>query len=161
MVKKILTTLVASLFTIVAIGQIINKDKINLSNFVERLYRNSAFDGVKIVDDYDGKYLLSVVVLDPAKYRNSGGDITMNKIASVKAMSQASRFFNGSFVSAETVIHTSEREDGTSDTEVMEKINENSVGYVKSLELLSSFYDENEHKVFVYFKTIEEDNNSK
>lgn len=158
MVGRFLFTLAASMLALSASGQIINKDKTNLANFVERLYRNGAFSGVKVVDDYDSRYLLSVVVLDPEKYINNGGEITMNKIASVRAMSLAGRFFNGSTINSETVIRTTDRADGNTEAEITEKNYEYSVGYVKSLELLSCFTDDNAKRVFVYFKTLDEDN---
>lgn len=74
----------------------------------------------------------------------------MNRVAGVKAMSQASRFFNGSNITSDLIIRTSEKSDGTSDTEMIEEIKENSVGYVKALELLTSFDDPNGKRVFIY-----------
>lgn len=153
MVKKFLLISVGLLFTLFSWGQVINGDKIKLSNFIERLYRNSPFNGVKIIDDDNAKYLLSVVVLDPEKYK--GNDAIMTKVASVKATSQANTFFNGSSMNAETVIHTTEKSDGTSDVEMVEKITENSIGYVKNIELLTSFNDESGKFVYVYSKLIE------
>ena len=37
------------------------------------------------------------------------------------------------------IIHTTEKSDGSSDTEIIENIRENSVGYVKALEQLTNF----------------------
>lgn len=63
-----------------------------LTNFIVRMYNNAPFEGVRIVKDYDNSYLLSVLTLDKTKYPNES---MMNRVASVKAMSQASRFLMG------------------------------------------------------------------
>ena len=78
----------------------------------------------------------------------------MNRVASVKAMSQASRFFNGSRITSDLIIRTSEKSDGTSDTEIIENIQENSVGFVKSLEQLTNFYIEDSGLQVFIFSTV-------
>lgn len=100
------------------------------------MYENAPFDGVKAVEDYDNAYLMSVIKLDKSKYNS---EATLNRVASVKAMSQASRLFNGSNITDEMIIRTTEKADGTSDTEIIENIRENSSGYVKQLEHLTNF----------------------
>ena len=82
----------------------------------------------------------------------------MNRVASVKAMSQASRFFNGSNITSDIIIRTSEKSDGSSDTEIIENIKENSVGYVKQLEMLTNFPSKDDGwQVFMYFKKLDLD----
>ena len=96
---------------------------------------------------------LSVLALEKSKYTNES---TMNRVASVKAMSQASRFFNGSNITSDIIIRTSEKSDGSSDTEIIENIKENSVGYVKQLEILTNFPAEDDGwQVFMYFKKLD------
>lgn len=80
----------------------------------------------------------------------------MNRVASVKAMSQASRFFNGSNITSELIIRTSEKSDGSGDTDVIEKIKEHSVGYVKALEQLTNFPDKTGRQVFIFYKKIDD-----
>lgn len=118
----------------IALGQSYNQDRTALKNFLVRMFEKEPFDGVRVVEDYENTYLMSVVALDKTKYKNQS---TLNRVAHVKAMSQASRFFNGSKITDDIIITTSEKADGTSDTEIIEHINENSVGYVKALELLT------------------------
>ncbi|MBR3986937.1 MAG: hypothetical protein IKK04_07265 [Bacteroidales bacterium] len=128
-----------------------NTEKTALTNFLVRMYENAPFEGVRAVDDYEQQYLISVLTLEKAKYPNESA---MFRVAGVKAMSQASRFFNGSSITSDLIIRTTEKNDGTGDTEMIETINEKSVGFVKSLELLTNFDSEDGRMVFIYFTLI-------
>lgn len=118
------------------------------------MYENAPFDGVKAVEDYDNAYLMSVIKLDKRKYKS---EAALNRVASVKAMSQASRFFNGSNITEDMIIRTSEKADGTTDTEIIENITEHSVGYVKQLELLTNFPTEDGVQVFIFITPLKND----
>ena len=83
------------------------------------MYENAPFDGVKAVEDYENAYLMSVVKLDKTKYKSESA---LNRVALVRAMSQASRFFNGSQITDDIIIRTTENAEGTSDTEIIENI---------------------------------------
>ena len=133
-------------------AQSFNTDKTALTNFLIRMYKHAPFD-VKVVNDYNDNYLVSAVVLDPAKY--GGNESTMLRVASVKAMSQASRYFSGSNITADVLITTKEDADGNANTEIIEKIKENSIGYVNQLEHLSNFDNDSGQKVFLYMKQME------
>ena len=133
-----------------------NAEKTALTNFLVRMYNNAPFEGVRVVEDYETYYLLSVLTLNESRYPNKS---TMNRVASVKAMSQASRFFNGSKITSEFIIRTSEKSDGSGDTEVIEKIQEHSIGYVKALELLKNFPTQDSIQVFMFYKKIESQTN--
>lgn len=133
-----------------------NAEKTALTNFLVRMYNNAPFEGVRVVEDYETYYLLSVLTLNESSYPNKS---TMNRVASVKAMSQASRFFNGSKITSELIIRTSEKSDGSGDTEVIEKIQEHSIGYVKALELLKNFPAQDSIQVFMFYKKIESQTN--
>ena len=149
---KIRQMLILGLITFLStstFAQNFNADMTALSKFVQRMYTASPFEGVKLVEDYEKQYLLSVIVLDPAKYGNN--ESTMNRVASVKAMSEASRFFNGSKITMDLVITTKEDGESNVTTEMLEKINEKSNGYVKSLSLLTSFDKVDEKRVFIYY----------
>lgn len=125
------------------------------TNFLIRMYNNTPFEGVRIIEDYEEAYLLSVLTLEKSKYPNES---TMNRVASVKAMSQASRFFNGSNITSDIIIRTCEKSDGSSDTEIIENITENSVGYVKQFELLTNFPAKNDKKqVYIFCKKLDID----
>ena len=139
------------LLPILMVAQNFNADKTALTNFLIRMYKHAPYD-VKVVNDYSDNYLVSAVVLDPAKY--GGNESTMLRVASVKAMSQASRYFNGSSITADLLITTKEDADGNANTEIIEKIKENTVGYVNQLEHLSNFTNEDGKQVFLYVKQI-------
>lgn len=151
MVKKLFIVITICAVSISTMAQGYNTEKTALTNFLVRMYENAPFEGVRAVDDYEQQYLISVLTLEKAKYTNES---VMFRVAGVKAMSQASRFFNGSSITSDLIIRTTEKSDGTDDTEMIETINEKSVGFVKSLELLTNFDIENGRMVFIYFTPI-------
>jgi hypothetical protein len=137
-------------------AQSFNEDKTAFTNFIKRMYASSAFEGVKIVDDYNSHYLVSVVCLDKAKYTNPS---IMIRVSQVKAQSQASTFLNGSSISMDMLITTKETKDSSNNiktiTETVEQIKQNSMGFIQGLELLTNFDNaENKKSVFVYIKEI-------
>lgn len=147
--------ILSSILFVVALGiyaQSYNSDKVSFTNFLVRMYNNAPFEGVRAVDDYDHAYLISVLALDKAKYKT---EAVLNRVASVKAMAQASRYFSGSSITQEMIIRTSEKADGRSDTEIIENIREHSVGYVKALEQLTNFTREDGMQVFIFIKQLE------
>ena len=150
--KNIVSTLVFCIFAIGCYAQNFNADKTALTNFLIRMYKHAPYD-VKVVNDYSDNYLVSAVVLDPAKY--GGNESTMLRVASVKAMSQASRYFSGSNITADVLITTKEDADGNANTEIIEKIKENSIGHVNQLEHLSNFTNDEGKQVFLYMKQID------
>ena len=150
--KKIVITIGLVLCcSIITFGQGYNTEKTAFTNFLIRMYENAPFEGVRAVDDYEQQYLISVLTLEKAKYPSESA---MFRVAGVKAMSQASRFFNGSSITSELIIRTSEKSDGSGDTEMIETINEKSVGFVRALELLTNFDLDNGRMVFIYFTPI-------
>ena len=138
--------------TLCSYAQSYNQEKTALTNFLVRMYENAPFDGVKAVEDYDNAYLMSVVKLDKEKYKSESA---LNRVAQVKAMSQASRFFNGSNITDDMIIRTTEKSDGSSDTEIIENIREHSIGYVKQLEHLTKFPAEDGQQVFIFLTKLE------
>ncbi len=152
--KNYLLFLTFTLLSVQLSAQNYNQEKTTLARFLTRMYNAEPFDGVRVVDDYDNSYLLSVLVLDRSKYKSESD---MNRVASVKAMSQASRFFNGSNITSDLIIRTSEKSDGSADTELIETINERSVGYIKELELLITFKKPNtaNEQVFIFYKKVD------
>lgn len=135
-----------------SIAQSYNAEKVALANFLVRMYENAPFDGVKAVEDYENSYLMSVVKLEKTKYES---ETALNRVASVKAMSQASRFFNGSNITEDMIIRTTEKEDGTTNTEIIENIREHSIGYVKRLEHLTNFTAPDGQQVFIFITPLE------
>ena len=131
-------------------------DNVSIGNFIKRMYNTKPFEGVKIVDDYDHQYLISVISLEKAKYASES---TMNRVAQVKAQSQASTFLNGATISMDLVITTKETKDSTNNVktivETVEQIKQNSVGFSQGLELLTNFDNSDSLRmVFIYFREI-------
>lgn len=156
MVKIIKTFFLFSFLFLVANGvsaQGYDQDRIQLAKFIERMYNNAPFDGCRIVDDYDNSYFLSVVTLDKSKYKTPQ---IMNRVADVKSQRNAGEFFNGSQSYTEMTIKTPKGEEHESDmTEVYELIRVNSIGYVRQMQLLTSFEDTNGMMVYVYYKKVD------
>ena len=117
------------------------------------MYRNTPFEGVKVMKNYDNEYILSVVVLPVANYSSESD---MNRVAMVKAQRQVSTFFNGSTITSDLVITTSENPvDESVTTTLTEIIRERSIGYVRQLELLTNFsVEQGARKVFVFYKKL-------
>lgn len=156
---RIVIIVLLSLPGISAVAQSYDAERTALTNFLVRMYNNAPFEGVRVVEDYEEAYLLSVLTLERSKYPNES---TMNRVASVKAMSQASRFFNGSNITSDIIIRTSEKSDGSSDTEIIENIKENSIGYVRQLEMLTNFQAKDSGwQVFMYYMELDLDNEQK
>jgi len=154
--KKILLIIILFIANY-SFSQSFNDDKVSLTNFIKRMYTTKPFEGVKVIDDYDHQYFISVLSLEKAKYPNES---IMNRVAQVKGQSQANTFFNGSTISSDMVIKTSEEKqkdsvESKSTVETIESIREDSIGFVKSMELLTNFDNtDGKRMVFIYFKEI-------
>jgi predicted house-cleaning NTP pyrophosphatase (Maf/HAM1 superfamily) len=141
-------------------SQSYNNDKTSLSNFVKRMYNNSPFEGVKVLESAEGNFFISVIALEKAKYSSQS---TMMRVAQVKAQSQANTFFNGSSISSDFIIKTTEEKQTTNTStkttiETVEEIRENSIGFVKALELLTNFEIEDGKRIIcIYFKELKSD----
>jgi hypothetical protein len=135
--------------------QSINDDKTSITNFIKRMYNLAPFEGVKVIDDYDHQYFISVLSLEKGKYPN---DSMMNRVAQVKGQSQANIFFNGSTISSDLVIKTTENKSidkPNTAVETIESIKENAMGFVKSMELLTNFDNpDGKRMVFIFFKEM-------
>ena len=151
--KHIFVLVFGFTITIVVNAQSYDADRVAFVNFLTRMYNDTPFEGVRAVNDYDKAYLIVALCLNKGKYKSA---TVLNRVASVKAIAEASRFFNGSSITQDLVIHTTDKVDGTSDTEIIEKINEHSIGYVNALEQLTNFASKEEGKqVFLFVKKLE------
>jgi len=150
--KKILI-FIMFLSSLVVSAQSYDEDRIILSNFVERLYNNAPFEGCRIIDDYDHSYLLSVVLLDKAKYKVPSA---MNRVAQVKSQRNAGEFLNGTQSYSEFTIKTpkSENKDSIDVSETIEVIKSSSTGFVQQMQLLTTFDESENNKVYVFYKQI-------
>ena len=156
--RQITTILVFIFLTLnitIAFSQAYNEDKIVFSNYLKRMYKAAPFEGVKIVNDDDQEYLVSVVSLEKSKYTNPS---VMNRLAQVKAQSQANTFINGSTISSDLIIDTSEKKSNNnvieSTVKTIERIKEDSIGFTKGLELLTTFDEDGTRVVFIYFRAL-------
>ena len=153
---KFLAFIIFSMICELSFSQSFNDEKVSLTNFIKRMYSSKPFEGVKIVDDYDHQYLVSVITLEKAKYTS---EATMNRVAQVKAQSQANTFFNGANISMDMVITTRETKDSTNRTttivETVEQIKQNSMGFSQGLELLTNFDNSDAQRmVFIYAREM-------
>ena len=143
------------LVSIKSYGQGFSDEKVSLTNFIKRMYTAKPFEGVKIVDDYDHQYLISVISLEKVKYTSES---IMNRVAQVKAQSQANTFLNGASISMDMIIKTTDKtsKDSTSTiVETIESIKQNSTGFTQGLELLNNFDNaDNKRAVFIYSREI-------
>ena len=137
-------------------GQTISSDAVSLGNFVKRMYESQPFEGCRILDDYDNKYLISLVVLDKTKYKDQ---ITMDRVANVKARNNTSIFLNGSTISSEYIITTDSLKTDSASTitvKTSEIIKESSVGFVQGMEVLLTFETASgTRKVYVLYRKVD------
>lgn len=157
-IKNNLSLIIILFVSFSSFSQSIDSDNVSLTYFIKRMYNSSAFEGVKLVNDYDNEYIISVLSLE----KGSKSTSILNRIAQVKAQRQVSVFFNGSTITAEFIIKTTEEKADSNEikttVETIEKIKENSVGFVNGLELLTNFdIEEGNRILFIYIKKIEED----
>ena len=150
--KRSLIFCLLTLFFVPIFAQSYNEEHTNLANYLKRMYNNTKFEGVKIIEDYNNKYLISVLSLERAKYAKESD---MFRVAQVKALRQASEFVNGGTITSDLIIHTTETAGETAVTvEKMEKMR--TVGFVQGMELLINFTPSDETQmVFIYLRKVE------
>jgi hypothetical protein len=145
-------------FTFDLKAQSYNDEKTSIANYLKRMYNNTPFEGVKVLESEEGNFFISVISLEKAKYTSES---TMMRVAQVKAQSQANTFFNGSTISSEFILKTTEEKQKDSANtkttlETIETIRENSIGFVKAIELLTNFdIEDGKRMVFIYYKELE------
>jgi len=144
------------LFCMISNAQSFNEDKTAFNNFIKRMYTATPFEGVKVVDDYDHKYLISVLSLEKAKYASNPS--AMDRVAQVKAQSQANTFLNGATISSDLIIKTTEKKSKDSTSvlvETIESIKQNAMGFTRGLELLTNFDNaDGKRMVYVYMREM-------
>ena len=153
---KIMVLMIILLSSTCLKAQSFSDEKVSLTNFIKRMYTSTPFEGVKIIDDYNHQYLVSIISLDKSNYTSES---TLNRVAQVKAQSQANTFLNGAAISMDMVITTKESTDSsnknTTILETVEQIRQNSVGFTQGLELLTNFDSSNKQRtVFVYAREM-------
>jgi len=143
-------------FSFSSFSQSFSSEKVELSNYLKRMISLNYFEGVKILDSYDNRYLISVLSLEKAKYTS---ETIMNRVAQIKAQSQANTFLNGATISMDMIINIKETKDSSSNmitiVEMVEQIKQNSIGFSQGLELLTNFDNEDKLRmVFIYIREL-------
>ena len=149
--KRIITNCVLLIMTLMGYAQSYNSDRVAFTNFLVRMYNNAPFEGVRIVDDYDNTYLISVVLLNPTDYDSES---TLNEVATVVSMAQISDF-NSAKITSDIIIHIDKTEDGKTTTKKKTTIKKKSANFVKALEQLTNFTREDGMQVFIFIKPME------
>ena len=150
--KQYLILLLAVIIGSNCMGQSFNSDKVAFTHYLVRMYKAAPFDGIRVVEDYNDLYLVSVVLLSKDNYKSVSD---MNRVAAVKSSAHVTRYLNGSTISDELIIRTKEDVSGENVTEITELIRENSYGYSKAMEQLTNFEDSSGNQVFIYSTKIE------
>ena len=154
--KKHFTSILLFFICINALSQDYGGKKVGIGNFVIRMYNTQPFDGVKVLQNQEGQnYLISVVQFKKDETRPKN---TESRIASVKAKAYASQYINGSNVSIEVLVVTTEERNKDSvinKTTLQEILKENSVGFVDYMELLANFDSSDGSKsVYVFYREM-------
>lgn len=136
------------------IAQGINTEKNSFINFLKRQYEQENYEGIRLVEDYDKTYIISVLALSKNTYSSSG---TMFRVAKVKATQQIGAYIDGTQTSSELLVRTTDNGTDSVSVEKVEIIRESSNSFVKSVEYLTSFpkTDNSDEVVFIYSKEIE------
>jgi hypothetical protein len=116
------------------------------------MYEDAPFDGARIVKNGEQVCLISVVRISKSKY--NGNTTVMDRIATVKAQSQASQLLNGTQITLDMIINMNE--DVEAGKELIEVITAKSMGHINSLELLTSFEElkDNNTKAYIFYKEM-------
>ena len=153
--RRTIILIYSTIIPICVYSQGYNEEKTTIANFAKRMYTAAPFEGVKVIDDYDHDYFISLLSLEKAKYTNLS---VMNRVAQVKSRQQANTFFNGSIITSDLVIKTTEVKESLSSStsvEMIESIKESSLGFVEGMELLINFdTDEGNRMVFIFYREI-------
>lgn len=147
--KRKILLLSALLFGMGAFAQEYNTDLNDLGRYVQRMYMNEPFEGARVVENVDNCYLITVVAEKPGN-----NEYATNRKAEVKGLSYANKYLNGEMSMQNTIVHTREDSQGYSYEEIEDFIEARSMGYVQTMQVLSTFTDANGKKVFVYCKQL-------
>lgn len=134
-------------------AQSFNQDRTALANFLSRMYKSSPFEGVKVVQDYDNTYLLSVVLVN-----KSSSESATNRLAMVKSNRQVMQYLGGlTIISSETIIRTVENPNvKESVAEITDIIKENSIGHTQSMEVLTVIELDSGQKCYMFIRNIKD-----
>jgi len=135
--------------------KVFNEDREALAQYAESLYKKAPFNEITIVENYDKRFLLSIVGLKKASFKSLSD---MNRVASIQAKAQVNRYFNGSLTQEIYIIQTTAFSGNILSS--TSSLKETSSGWVNKLALLTTFSaNEVDEQIFVYCQILE--NNEK
>ena len=132
----------------IAFSQSYNTELNALGQYLQRMYMNEPFEGAKVISDVDKCYLVCLVAES-----TTANEYATQRKAEVKAMRYANEYLNGTQISSNTIVYTKETSDGYSYEEIEDFIESRSMGYVQTMQVISTFTANNK-KVFVYCKEL-------
>lgn len=147
--KRYLIMLLLVLTNNILFAQSYNTELNTLGQYLQRMYLNEPFEGSKVIFDVDKCYLVCLV----AESATANEYATQRK-AEVKAMRYANEYLNGTQISSNTIVYTKETSDGYSYEEIEDFIESRSMGYVQTMQVISTFTTDAGKKVFVYCKEL-------
>lgn len=153
--KKSFLLLLALIFATLCFAQSYNQQQKALENFLVRMYKNAPFEGVKVVSDYENNYLLSVVLVKKA---SNSTESSMNRVAQLKSSRQTSQYLSGVIsTESETIIRTTEdAKSKKTIEEVTDIIKENSIGFTKAMEVLTTLDINENERCYMFYRKVEE-----
>jgi len=115
-----------------------------ISSYLSQLFVKSPFDGARIVVSNNNKYIISAITLENSKY---GAISSRDRVAQMKAKQNVNTLLNGSNISSETIINTT----NSNMTEITESIKENSMGFISGLQLLKTINNKPEFTTYLFY----------
>lgn len=151
--KLLLSLITLSSSCLIGYSQSFNNEKNVFINFIKRQYEQEGYEGIKLIEDYEKNYIISILSLNKKIYPSSS---TMFRVAKVKATQQIGAYISGTQVSSELLIRMVDDNRDSIRVEKMEVIIEQSQSFVREVEFLTSFpkKDIENEVVFIYGKEI-------
>ncbi len=147
--KKAIMSIIAIAIGGMCFAQSYNTELNTLGQYVQRMYMNEPFQGARVISDVDKCYLVSVVAERPSE-----NEYATQRKAEVKGLRYANDFLNGTQVSSNSISYTKETSAGYSYEEIEDFIESRSMGYVQTMQIVSTFMDGQGRKVFVFSKQL-------
>ena len=121
----------------------VKESNANLANYVKTYYLEQPFEGVKILETDSGVYLVSIGVVSFADYKDQS---SRDRVAVIKARRNALLYMQGSIVTSEQLLKTSETITGNGASyyeQYIDKISETSAGFIDGMTTLTTFKSKN------------------
>ncbi len=148
--KKIVFALFLVALSLNLYSQEFSPKEMAVGDFIKRTYDQKPFEGVRIIQNADTNYLISVVVYQIDAFEN---EHILNRTATLQARSNAHLFVKDGAITSETIINTSEKavSDGIkAKVELVDVVKKTGEGWALWMDLLISFdVSDGKERVFV------------